>query len=94
MKQIIISILFLTVALAQEQEDQSKKLTPKENQTIADNMLTIQNLQLQLQGIQLQLEQEQSKHSIYESELAIKYEKVGCTLSLRRDWICPKDTKE
>ena len=87
MKRIIISILFLTVSCAQELN--KKQLTTEENQTVSDNMLEIQNLQLQLQSIQLKLEQSQSKHSIYEAELAIKYKKVGCNLSLKRDWICP-----
>ena len=92
MKTLLTSLLFLTVAFAQEPK--SDKLTAAESQTVADNMLEIQNLQLQLQGLQLRIDQVQSKYSKLQSELAVKYDKVGCILSLKRDWICPEKDKE
>ena len=92
MNKLLISLLFVTVTLAQEPK--SGKLTSKESQTVADNMLEIQNLQLQLQGVQIRLQQSQAIYNSLESELAIKYSKVGCTLSLKRDWICPEKVKE
>ena len=92
MKLLLISILFLTTLFAQElSKDQ---LTPEENLQVSDNMLEIQNLQLQLQGVQIRLQQVQANYNNLEAELAIKYDKVGCTLSLKRDWICPSAITE
>lgn len=98
MKIFYLSLILATsILFAQEfksdPSDSLSKLNSKESQTVSDNMLEIQNLQLQLQGIQIRLQQSQAKYSSLEIELALKYEKTGCTLSLKRDWICPPITK-
>jgi len=96
MKKLLIGLLFLSTIYAEEPKDTPgiDKLTSEESQTVADNMLEIQNLQLQLQGLQLRIDQVQAKYSKLQSELAVKYDKVGCTLSLKRVWICPEKDKE
>ena len=93
MKLLIILILLLS--FAQAQEIKTEDLTPEESQKISDQMLELQNLQLRLQNLQIQLQQTDQQltkvrftYTAYEKELATKYEKEDCTLSLKRDWIC------
>lgn len=75
--------------------DSLSKLTLEESQIVSDNMLELQNLQLRFQAVQIQLQELDKQIEVsritfknYEQELSKKYNKIGCTLSLKRDWIC------
>jgi len=105
MKLLVMVVLFLVIGYAQESKefnklansvtdkeiDNSKELSTEESQIASDYMLEIQNLQLTLQRIDQQLAQKRSIYTEYEQGLSVKYGKVGCTLSLKRAWLCPSE---